>query len=103
MEYPEDVLQITATTLVSVREHCHDEGSHFLTDHPSGQTKQHLAWCRFHNGEVKMAVLKGLKMQEPDFADDRILKLVPSWDKCTGALADCDENFSTINDLYLTW
>jgi hypothetical protein len=30
-----------------------------------------------------MAILKGLKMQEPDFANDRILKLVPSWDKRT--------------------
>jgi hypothetical protein len=83
MKYPEGPRQITATTLISVREHCHDEGSRFLTDHSSGQTKQHLAWCRFYNNEMEMAILKGLKMQEPDFAHDRILKLVPSWDKCT--------------------
>jgi hypothetical protein len=68
------------------------------------KAKQHLAWCRSHNNEeVEMAILKGLKMQQPDCPHDRILKLVPSWDKCTWAPADDDENFNTINDLYLTW
>jgi len=83
MECPADPSQITATTLVSGRVHCHDKGSQFLTDHLFGQTEQHLAWCRFHNNkEVEMAILNGLKTQEPDSAHDRILKLVPSWDKC---------------------
>jgi hypothetical protein len=43
MEYPEDPSQITATTLISVREHCHD-ASHFLTDHLFRQTKQSNTW-----------------------------------------------------------
>jgi len=41
MEYPS---QITATTLISAREHCHDKGSHILTDHLFGQTKQSNIW-----------------------------------------------------------
>jgi hypothetical protein len=48
-----------------------------------------LGGRRFRNNEeVEMVVGDWLRMQEPDFYSDGIIKPVPKWDKCINVLGD---------------
>jgi hypothetical protein len=54
-----------------------------------GQLKQHVGSCQFHNTqEVEMVISEWPQKQEPDFCSNRILKLMPKWEKCTDVFGD---------------
>jgi hypothetical protein len=90
---PELCGETTAVALVlrmrCVGVRCHTVRSHHATVYLFVTLKNHLAGRQLHNNkEMEMAVCERLRMQNPSFFCNRILKLAPRRDKCIGVLGD---------------